>query len=129
MVEEEQTCGKGLAQNSALPAKLGELEGALAGVLETHVESLDLSDENSRAEQEVYGRIARQHREAAAQLEAVSREMAGQRDLPMGAHDMAALASGEQPAAFERYVRVQRELIGLLQESVAQDEEMLEAMR
>jgi hypothetical protein len=84
VAEEEQTCGKGLAENSALPAKLGELEAVLAGVLEAHMEALDPSDENSRAEHEVYQRIATGHREAAAQLEGVAREMADQRDYRWG---------------------------------------------
>jgi hypothetical protein len=129
MADEEQTCGKGLADNSALPAKLGELEAALAAVLEAHMKALDLSDENSRAEHEAYERIARGHREAAGQLEATAREMAAQRDLPMGRHNMKALAGGEQMAAFERYVRVKRELVGLLEETLAEDEAMLEGTR
>jgi hypothetical protein len=125
MADKEQTCGKGLAENSALPAKLGELEAALAAVLEAHMKALDVSDENSLAEHEAYERIARGHREAAAQLEATAREMAGQRGLPMGQHDMEALAGGKQMAAFERYVRVKRELLALLDNALAEDEEML----
>jgi hypothetical protein len=128
MAEEEQTCGKGLAENSALPTKLGELEAALTAVLEAHMKALDVSDENSRAERDAYERIARGHREAAARLEATAREMAGQRDLPMGRHNMEALASGEQMAAFEGYVRVKRGLLALLQETMAEDEKMLREM-
>jgi hypothetical protein len=126
VAEEEQTCGKGLAQNSALPAKLGELEAALAEVLDAHMRELDVTDENSRTEHEVYERIARQHHEAAARLEAAAREMAGQRDLPMGRHDMEALTGVEQPAAFQHYVQVKRELLALLQEALAHEEELLE---
>jgi hypothetical protein len=129
MAENGQTCGKGLAENSALPAKLGELENALAEVLEAHKKALDLTDENSRVEREVYERIAAQHREAAAQLQAIAREMAGQHDLPMGRHDMEALAGGEQAVAFERYVRVKRNLVALLQQTLVEDDEMLRAKR
>jgi hypothetical protein len=129
MAEEERTCGKGLTENAALSAKLSELTAALAAVLAAHMKALDLSDENSRAEHEVYERIARRHREAAAQLETTAREMAAQRDLAMGRHDMEALTSGDQAAAFERYVGVKRQLVELLQKTLAEDEEILEAMR
>jgi hypothetical protein len=49
-VEQQQTCGKGLAENAVLPARLGAVTGALADVLEAHVKALDLDDENARAE-------------------------------------------------------------------------------
>jgi hypothetical protein len=45
-MKEQQTCGKGLAENSALPAKLGELTDAFAEILEAHREALDPTDEN-----------------------------------------------------------------------------------
>jgi hypothetical protein len=46
------TCGEGLAQNSLLPTKLGELAASMADVLEAHVPALDLEDENARKEHE-----------------------------------------------------------------------------
>jgi hypothetical protein len=128
MAEEEQTCGKGLAENSALPEKLSELIAALAGVLETHMNALDLTDENSHTEHDAYERLARHHHETAAQLSATAREMAGYRDLPMGRRDMEGMAGPEALAAFERYVRAKRELLVLLQETLAQDEAMLATM-
>lgn len=129
MAEELQTCGKGLAANSPLPRKLSELTAALAGVLEAHTKALDLEDENSRTEQEAYDRLARSLHEAAARLEATAVEMAGYGDLPMGRHDMEAMAGPEPRAAFERYLSGKRELLSLLQETLTQDEEMLEIMQ
>jgi len=129
MPEEEQTCGKGLAGNSALPEKLSELTAALAGVLETHMKALDLTDEHSRGEHDAYDRLARQHREIAAQLEKTAREMPSYRDLPMGHHDMQVMAGPEPLAAFERYLNAKRDVLTLLQETLSQDEEMLTAMR
>jgi hypothetical protein len=129
MAEEEQTCGKGLAQNAALPERLSELIVALAGVLETHMKALDLTDENSRTEHDAYGRLAQQHRETAAQLAATAREMAGYRGLPMGRHNMDMMAGPEPLVAFERYVSVKLDLVTLLQETLAQEEAMLAAMR
>jgi hypothetical protein len=128
MAEEEQTCGKGIAQNSALPEKMGELTAALAGVLETHMKALDLTEENSRIEHDAYERLARQHRETAAQLASTAREMAGYRDLPMGRHIMQAMTGPEPLAAFEGYVSVKRQLLALLQETLPQDERMLTMM-
>lgn len=128
MLEEEQTCGRGLAANSPLPAKLGELITALAGVPETHMKALDLHDQNSRPEHEAYGRLARALYHAAAQLEGTAREMAGCLDLPMGRHNMESMAGPEPLAAFERYIGAKRELLGLLQETLARDEETLAMM-
>jgi hypothetical protein len=49
-MEEEPTCGKGLAEQSVLPAKLGQLMASLADNLEVHLKALDLTDENARQE-------------------------------------------------------------------------------
>jgi hypothetical protein len=129
MAGEEQTCGRGLAENAALPQKLSELAAALAGVLKTHIEALDLTDKTSRTEHEAYERLARQHHDIAAQLDTTAREMAGYHDMPMGRHDMQRIAGPQPLAAFERYVSVKRELLALLGETLSQDEQMLTAMR
>ena len=125
---DEQTCGKGLAENSVLPAKLGELTAALAEILEVHTKALDLSDENSRQERDVYLDLAKQHRENAARLQATARQMAGYRDLPMGRHDFQAMAGPEPLAAFEKFVRIEGELLELLRKRVEQDRQMLREM-
>ncbi len=41
-MNERQTCGKGLADRSAFPAKLGELIVAMIENLEAHQETLDV---------------------------------------------------------------------------------------
>lgn len=51
---EQPTCGKGLAENSVLPAKLGELISAIAENLEAHMQALDRTDQNSRREYDAY---------------------------------------------------------------------------
>jgi hypothetical protein len=45
---EPPTCGKGLAENSALPALMGKLLAAMVENLEAHMKALDLTDQNSR---------------------------------------------------------------------------------
>jgi len=119
------SCGSGLAENAPLPARLGELAAALAENLEVHMTTLDLHDEDSRREHDVYRKLARAHREAAARLQAASTAMAGQRDLPMGGHDQEALSSPKPVAALRRMVASERQLLALLQQRVEQDQAML----
>jgi hypothetical protein len=119
------SCGSGLAENAPLPAKLGELAAALAENLEVHMTTLDLEDEDSRREHDVYRKLAQAHREAAARLQAVSTAMAGQRSLPMGRHDLEALSSPKPLAAFKRFVESEERLLDLLRQRVEQDRAML----
>lgn len=119
------TCGKGLAEHSVIPAKLGELIAALAENLELHIPSLVLSDPHSKVEHEAYTKLAAEHRAIAEQLTAVAAHMAGYRNLPMGAHDEAVLQDPKLMAAFGHYVKVERELVAMLQKAVARDQELL----
>lgn len=81
---DDQTCGKGLAEHSELPAKLGTLTVAVADILEAHMPALDLTDERSRREYDAYRGLAEDHRQTGIRLEAIARQMAGYLDLPMG---------------------------------------------
>ena len=114
-MDSQPTCGEGLAEHSVVPAKLSELVAAVADNLEAHMRALDLNDESSREEFEVYVKIAQQHREIQGQLRETAELMAGQRGLPMGRHDPAAMADPTVIAAFEKLVRVEAELVELMQ--------------
>jgi len=127
-MDDQPTCGKGLAEHSVLPAKLGELIDALAENLEVHMEALDLRDERSRQERDAYAELAQEHRQIAGRLRAVAGRMAGYRDLPMGRHDGEAMARPEVRAAFGRFVALERELLALLRERVEKDGKMLAGM-
>jgi len=127
-MEEQPTCGKGLAENAELPAKLGELTSAVGGILEAHIPSLDLTDERSRKEREAYQRLAEDHRQAALQLAAIARKMNGSRDLPMGRHEEAALALPAVRQSFQRFVQLEQELLTMLQRRLEQDRQMLGSM-
>ena len=59
---DEPTCGKGLAEHSALPAKLAELIGSVADNLEIHMKALDPSDANAIKERDAYESLTRQKR-------------------------------------------------------------------
>ena len=128
-MDDQPTCGKGLAAHSALPALMGELTGAVAEILELHLVSLDPKDSPSRPEHEAYTRLVREHRDAAERLRAIGGSMAGHRDLPMANHHMQALTDPRNVGAFERFVTLERELRELLEARLATDEEMLAGMR
>jgi hypothetical protein len=64
-MDEQQTCGKGLAHRSTLTASLGEVVAATARVLEVHMKALDLTDENAKREYEAYRELASAHRRIA----------------------------------------------------------------
>ena len=127
-MDDQLTCGRGLAEHSTLPAKLAELEDALAQNLELHQKTLDLRDDNARKEHDAYVRLAKEHRDIAARLKATAERMAGYRDLPMGAHDEQALADPKILDAFATFVRREQELLTLLQRALERDEEMLAAV-
>jgi hypothetical protein len=119
------TCGQGIAENAVLPAKLGELTDAVAGNLEAHLKTLDLRDEYSTRERDVYVKLAEEHRTTAARLQATAQKMASYRDLPMGRHDLQAISSPEIRQAFETLVKVEQELLTLLQGRIEQHQKML----
>jgi len=126
---DEQTCGKGLAENAALPAALGTVTAAMAQVLELHMRALDLGDPNAAEEREAYAKLVEEQRAVAAELQATANRMTGYRDLPMGRHDMTVMSDARTVDAFEKLVKTKQELLALLQRTKEQDEKMLAAMR
>jgi len=125
---EQQTCGKGLAENSVLPSKLGELISAMAGNLETHMKALDFTDPHSQAEYEAYEKLLKDLRQIAAQLSLTANQMAEYRDLPMGRHDERAMTHPRVGEAFEKFVQRKRELLELLEQTEERDRKLLELM-
>lgn len=128
-MEEQPSCGRGLAERSALPAKLGELVAAVADNLEAHLIALDLTDENARAEHDAYVTLAREHRKASDQLQSTGRRMAGYRDLPTGKHDARGMLSPKIAEAFAKFASLEQELLTFLQRAVERDQRMLAGMR
>jgi hypothetical protein len=128
-VADQPTCGQGLAEHAAVPLALAKLIDALAENLERHMPALDLADDAARQEHDAYASLAAQHRQIAAQLREVGEEMAGYRDLPMGRHDEAQLASPELLDAFVRFVDVERDILALLEDGLKRDEATLRQAR
>ena len=124
-MEEQPTCGRGLAENSVLPTQLAEVIDAMADNLQVHMQALELDDEAARQEHAVYLRLAEEHRQAAARLRAVGQEMAAAHDLPMGRHDQESMSSPTVAEALRRFVTAKQELLALLQRMVEQDLQLL----
>ena len=127
--EEQQTCGKGLAENSVLPARLGNLVASMAENLAVHMNALDLTDLNSKAEYNAYEKLVNELRQTAVQLLWTANEMAGYRDLPMGRHGEIAMTQPEIRQAFEKFVIHKHELLSLLEQTAERDDQLLEMMR
>jgi hypothetical protein len=128
-VEEQPTCGQGLAKNSAVPAALAAVAAGLAQNLEIHTRALDREDDAAARERDVYERLARDLRGAAADLGAAAAEMAAAVDLPMGAHDVTAVTATELVDAFAGYVAAEDDLRRLLEARREDNEQMLDAIR
>ena len=128
-MEEQPTCGSGLAHNSAVPAALAAVAAGMAQNLEVHMRALDPGDAAAAQEQGVYERVAHSLRSAAADLRAAAAEMASAADLPVGAHDVAALTTSDALGAFEGYVTAEDDLRRLLDARFADDEQMLTEIR
>jgi hypothetical protein len=127
-VDEQWTCGRGLAENSVLPAQLAEVIEAMGDNLQVHMQALELDDEAARQEHAVYLRLAEEQRQAAARLRTVAREMAAARELPMGRHDEATMKSPEVAEALQRFVKAKQELLALLQRMVEQNLRLMAEM-
>jgi hypothetical protein len=104
------TCGEGMAQYAAVPERTADLFDAMADNLEIHTRSVRPDD----PEAEAWTRIAQRHRTVAGGLREAARDMAAQRDLPMGPHDEALAASADARAALERFERARAELAAVL---------------
>jgi hypothetical protein len=126
---DQNTCGKGLAENSALPAKFGEVVAAVADSLAAHMKALDVEDEDAKEEHEAYRKLVDEHRSIAARLQATSEEMASYRDLPMGRHDQEAMISPEVIEAFQRLVRLEDDLLSLLEARAESHKKIFKAMK
>jgi hypothetical protein len=127
-VEQQQTCGRGLAESSALPARLAEVIEAMAENLRVHLQALELDDEPAREEHAVYLRLVEEQRQAGGRLRSVAAEMAAARDLPMGRHDPQSMRSPEVGQAYRRFIAARDELAALLARMAEQDQRLLAEM-
>jgi len=123
--DEEPTCGRGLADSAAVPSALAAVAAGIAQNLEVHTRTLDPSDPGAAQERHVYERVVRSLRGAVLHLHAAADEMAGAVELPMGAHDMAAMTTPDVLDAFEGLVVAEDDLRRLLEERREDNEQMM----
>ena len=102
---------------------------SVARVLETHTKALDLDDHSARQEHDAYMELVQHHRRIAADLQALSDQMASYRDLPMGGHDLEALSAPEAVNVFEALVNLEQELLSLLEQRLQEHRPLLDEMR
>ena len=124
-MDEPRTCGEGLAQRSMLPARVSALTAAIAEVLETHEQTLDLSDDSARLEHLAYQQLTNDYRRVTSQFRAIADRMLGYRDLPMARHHAQAMLAPEIRGALANLVERERDLAALLQTWVQEDQAML----
>ena len=124
-MDEPLTCGRGLADRSALPARLSALAAAIADVLESHQQTLDLTDDNARTELAAYQQLASDYRHLTSQLRATADRMAGYRNLPMARHDADAMGAPDILEAFARLVERERDVAAILEKWLEEDRAML----
>jgi hypothetical protein len=123
------TCGKGLAAHATFPSKLAEVIGALADNLALHQHTLDRSDPAARTEYDVYAGLEQQYRDVVTRLTSIADHMDAARNLPMGKHDPDRLADPALFDVFARFVKLEEELLELLEHDLERDRVMLAASR
>ena len=128
-MDDQPTCGKGLAANASLPDLFGRLTAATAAILEAHLAMLDVSDPRSATEHALYVAVVEEHRRAAAVLRAIADRMTGARDLPMGRHLNVPEANSEMGRAFAEFVEGETALRALLDARLVEDRQMLAAIQ
>ena len=124
-MDEPITCGKGLAERSALPARLSALAAAIADVLERHQQTLDLTDDNARAEHTAYQLLASDYRNLTSQLRVTADRMVGYRDLPMARHHADAMVAPDIREAGANLVERERDVAAILETWIDEDQAML----
>lgn len=125
MMNVPRTCGEGLARRSVLPKRLSALMAAIAEILEMHKQTLDLADDNAKAELTAYRQLATDYRHITSLLRAVADQMAGYQNLTMANHrDDRALAP-QMRSALENLVERERDLAALLRTLASEDRAML----
>src|SRR5262245_36853341 len=128
-MEAPDTCGKGLAEHATFPSKLADVLGALADNLALHQHTLDRSDPAAQAEYDVYVELERLYRDVVTRLTSIADHMDAARNLPMGKHDSRRLADPELFNVFARFVKLEEELLELLERDLERDRVMLASSR
>jgi hypothetical protein len=119
------TFGDGLAQRSVLPKRLSALMAAIAELLEMHKQTLDLADDNAKAEVTAYRQLATDYRHITSLLRAVADQMIAYRDLTMASHRQDTVLAPQIRSALANLAERERDLARLLETLAGEDQAML----
>ncbi len=97
----------------------------MADVLEKHQQTLDLTDDNARAEHTAYQLLANDYRALTSQLRTTADRMVGYRDLPMARHHAHAMIAPEMREAAATLVERERDVAAILKAWIEEDQAML----
>jgi hypothetical protein len=122
---EAWTCGKGLAANAVLPAKLAALMAAMADLLDNHTRALSADDANSALERAAYERLVKDQRAIAASLVGLAAAMESYDGLPTAPHDESVLADQRSRDVFGAFIDAEAATAALLQEQIKEYRAML----
>jgi hypothetical protein len=128
-VDQQPTCGQGLAQHAGVPAKIAAFLTSLAENLDAHVPTIDVSDSSGRAERDAYVGLTTEYTAIAARLDATAKQMSRYRDLAAAGHDPEALSDPRILELFESFVTIESELAELIRGSADRDREALRSFR
>lgn len=123
--EEQWTCGKGLAEHAAIPAKMADFLESLAENLQAHIPAIDTSDRNGSKERDAYVHLHSEYTAIATHLAATAERMRGCRDLPAAGHHEAVLSGPIIREIFAKFVSIESELADLLRTSADRDQNLL----
>jgi uncharacterized protein YndB with AHSA1/START domain len=123
--EERPTCGRGLAENSVLPARFSEIMASMAENLELHMQTLDLDDPNAKLEYDAYGKLIKEHKDLATRLMTAAHTMYSYYNLPLARHDEDKLSNPAIATAFKRFNNLEEELTSMLKKRMKKDKRIL----
>ena len=123
--EEQPTCGKGLAENSVLPARFSEMIASMAENLELHMQTLDLGDPHAKLEYDAYQILVKEQKDIAIRLMTAAHNMYSYYDLPIARHDEQKLSNQAIAAAFKKFNSLEEELIAILRKRMKKDKKIL----
>jgi hypothetical protein len=124
-MDNEPTCGKGIAGSARLPASLADLMAAMAATLAEHRKAIITSDPAGRDEDDAYAGLIADLQDVSGRLSAVAQRMEDYRTLPMAAHDMGVMTDPATLAPYARFVEIERGLAGMLTVAVGQGEALI----
>lgn len=127
-MEEQPTCGQGLAAHALVPQLIAALMNATSDNLIAHLPMLVAGDADTQHERSVYERLSGMHLEAAAMLDAIATEMKEQHDMRMGQHDVETMSHENMSKALESMARAEAQLVAQLEVQLADHRAMVDEM-